>query len=329
MAKRIRRVKAEAFLNYGPRRSALARLLEESKGQARSDRRHAKYAARYLNQVAGHSSPVIDQLFRGAQGQLAAVNRSQMGSADHLGAQASTLKAILASEGAGAQGRMTVARANALSDVVADQGRRAQGLGYRLDQIRGERQERDAKILTQLTDLDAEEGAFVAKRLGELTDKSKDRRLDRRAQRERERHNRESEAVARDREERQREKDNEKPKRKLVTPQQQGAAKDSITEARHWADYLKGLDYTREEAKARLLEGRPSQTVDGKKLPAIPKTKALWASIALDLAWNGRISSRNARELRKRGYRVKKFGWDIGKPEQGGSGGANAGIQAG
>lgn len=83
------------------------------------------------------------------------------------------------------------------------------------------------------------------------------------------------------------------------TSLQHGTAQDRIKGAESWARQAKSTGkVTRQEAGQALLRG----------LASAPKTTQLFASIALDMAWDGHVSARNVEELHRRGYSVKQLG---------------------
>jgi hypothetical protein len=95
--------------------------------------------------------------------------------------------------------------------------------------------------------------------------------------------------------------------------------KDDISKALTYARDFKTDQRSRAEAAKLLVQGRTSQTVkttDPKtnvagsvKIPGVPATDQLTASVALDLAYDGHVSKKNQRELRRRGFKVKGLGY--------------------
>jgi hypothetical protein len=75
-----------------------------------------------------------------------------------------------------------------------------------------------------------------------------------------------------------------------------------------------------------LIAGRSEQTIedpeakgpDGKpvklKVPGVPKTKQLVASVALDLALDGHVSKHNVERLHKRGLSLRDLGFPTKAP---------------
>lgn len=104
---------------------------------------------------------------------------------------------------------------------------------------------------------------------------------------------------------------------KPATPSQQGGFQDEVGKAVQYAKQFRNDGRKRPDSASLLLKGRNSQTisrpVNGQvqkvTIPKVPSFDQLAASVALDLAYDGRVSNANVRKLRQRGYNVKGFGW--------------------
>lgn len=104
----------------------------------------------------------------------------------------------------------------------------------------------------------------------------------------------------------------------------QSSARSTISKAFAQAKRLKREGRARREAATFLTEGRPGQQVVDRKgnkvnIPGVPSFEELYASIALDLAYDGHISRRNVQELHRAGIKVRPLGYktpnDIPKPK--------------
>jgi hypothetical protein len=123
---------------------------------------------------------------------------------------------------------------------------------------------------------------------------------------------------------------------KLATPTQVTDARSSISQAHSLVDDLKASGMSRGDIRATLLQGGQVQTGskvvkqltgrmidnpngDGTKIPETrlvkvptntrePRVKAAWLDVALDLAFDGGVTSATAQQLHKAGYLVGRLG---------------------
>jgi hypothetical protein len=94
---------------------------------------------------------------------------------------------------------------------------------------------------------------------------------------------------------------------------QVGNARDSITSAQSYVNELKSSGNDRHTVANLLLQGGkvPTDQKDSKGKPVMrtyPKQRALWLSVALDLAYLGGISNGTADRLHRAGYSAKQLG---------------------
>lgn len=97
-----------------------------------------------------------------------------------------------------------------------------------------------------------------------------------------------------------------------------GSAKNSITSAQTLVQTIRKADpkMSPQQLGQLLINGQPGSTKKGQESMAIPKTKALWAKVAIELAFNnGIISAGTADRLHRAGYSVKLLGLDTGGPK--------------
>lgn len=101
---------------------------------------------------------------------------------------------------------------------------------------------------------------------------------------------------------------------KPVSTEAVNSASDTIQSTKSLVDQIRGSDgsLTRKQIGDLLLSGQKG----GKDALEIPKTKGIWATVALDLAFlDGRISAGTANRLHKQGYSVKSLGLSTAKPK--------------
>lgn len=105
-----------------------------------------------------------------------------------------------------------------------------------------------------------------------------------------------------------------KPKSPWLDKGGQSSARSSISKAFAQAKRLMTEGRTRAEAAQILTEGRPGQQVVDRKgnkvnIPGVPSYEELYASVALDLAFDKHLSQRNVQELHGQGIKVKPLGY--------------------
>lgn len=91
---------------------------------------------------------------------------------------------------------------------------------------------------------------------------------------------------------------------KPATPAARQRANSQIQYALTQARRMKSGKFSRSQAGQTLLTGRPGR--DGQ--PGINKVDQLWASVALDIAYDGHLSRNNQRKLQSLGYSVRDLG---------------------
>jgi hypothetical protein len=117
---------------------------------------------------------------------------------------------------------------------------------------------------------------------------------------------------------------------KPATPAQRNTANTQITRARNWAQQYHDQHRSRADARRVLINGsNASSSVDEKKYqdllgkgvkpvdarrratvtsPSIPSHDELYADVAVDIAYDGHVSRRNAQRLHSMGLSVKDLG---------------------
>lgn len=134
-----------------------------------------------------------------------------------------------------------------------------------------------------------------------------------------------------------------------ASPKDQGKAADTIGKALTYAKTMKQQKITRQQAGQILLAGQKSgggqpvydtKTGQRKLNPdgtqattggssAIPSFEELWASVALDLAYDGHISGRNVKKLHDRKIKINSLGYPTGSTKASGAAGYDKGSRPG
>jgi hypothetical protein len=200
------------------------------------------------------------------------------------------------------------------------------------------------KVQAREQGLAREQGAFSQARSGELVESSRGRSVTRRGQtltaegnaarrrtqnkntdaqlEETKRHNRRQEQI-------QVEKGKEKDKPKAASPEKAQQVKTQISRAVAQAERVRAEGKGRHDAAGLLVNGRDEMTIknaprDGKyggqdlragdplpvpiKIPGVKPAEEIYASVALDIAYDGHVSTRNMRLLQKMGLSVRELG---------------------
>lgn len=340
---RLKRLaRQEARLRYNPERRGLIGALGEAKATRRSEKRAARSTGRGLRATIRASRKPTEENYDRLDSALAKSDGTFDGGVMHadlqgLGGAAGSIVAAALAESASARQRASEARSNRMQDLDDQIIRAREGQVGAVRQANQAYRQNTAKILQQLAALDADEGLYSATALGRMRNERSGRRTNVRTQREaRDARFMEKYGVTyeqfksmtpKERRNAERAHNPDKSKdgkgkkpREWAPPATQGKAADTISLALAQAKRLKREKLDRAGAAQVLTEGR--EKIKGEKdgtefeIPEVPKFAGLWASIALDLAYDGHISARNARLLRKRGIRVRKLGYKFSKSYQ-------------
>lgn len=103
------------------------------------------------------------------------------------------------------------------------------------------------------------------------------------------------------------------PKSPWVNSSAQGKVADSIGQALHYAKQAKGQNLARHDASGLLVEGQKADAKTGAR--AVPAIDQLYASVALDIAYDGHISQANIKRLHARGVKVNALGYPTKAPK--------------
>ena len=304
MAGRRRRdiatAQAEARVRYDPTVRTLTALLQDAKDELQAGVKQANYGAKATARAVAAARPVMEKVYQDAgagQGEAKAVLDQDLRS---LSAAADPYKAASAREAAGASRRLHEAASQALAGLTERAVGAQAGRQYAVQKARSDYQASRAKIGDQLLGVQSDAGAYVAGRVGDISEKRAGRRVTTRGQ-DLSHADRVADREARERREREKGKEPKKPK--WATPQKQGEVQDLIKQAEAAAKRLKSTGLSREQVAQVLMMGDPEA--------GIPNfgNRQLLAQVGLDVAFSGHITPQNARELRKRRIRVKALGY--------------------
>jgi hypothetical protein len=311
-----RQARTEAKLRYGTTQDELTGILKDLKTDYRSGVKQARVGAKMVSQGAARALPALNAIYDKA---LTGTEPTQ----SFIQSQLSSLPA-----GSPFRTAVQVDAAGSISRLAEAKGMSAKELsGRRVDALAGGTREVESlrsqyasdreKTLGQLVSNAKQAGLYASSRYGELRGDAKKLAVTKRGQtlshkdrvRGQDLSHQDRAASIQAQKERAAAKAKEKNKPKLANPNQQGAMQDNIGAARDAANKLKSLGLSRSKARAIFADPQAAKEF-GVKIP-----KELERSVGLDLAFDGHISRKNVSELRKRGFRVKKFGLPFNDPK--------------
>lgn len=297
---------AESLLKYGPQNDALTQILSGLRSDYKGDIRQARAVGRVLSRSAKRAVPELEKAYRPA---LKASGAADEFIESEIAARPENdpFRVAAAVDIGGTRKALSHSLANAQKAMVARGTSARVGTTQRVAALQGQYRSDVAKVIDQLTSNRAQQGLYASTRFGDLRGEAKSRALTRRGQD----ITRRGQTLAhKDRvaDDKRADAEGTEPK-PWATPTQHGAAQDAITAALADAKKLKdAAGLSREQAKTVLLSGDSAS--------GIAKAKALYASIALDLAYGSGISARNQKELKKRRLRPKRLGFPLGKSQR-------------
>lgn len=333
-----RQVQAESKLRYGPQEREAREALREVGQRFKSDVRIARSTARGTKRTLKAMQPQVER----AIGQAAAT--AAQGPTPGVSAALGNLGGAAARDAEGVKRRLAETLAMTTAEF-AQRGVDAQA--GKVSSIRNAQAVRDdeaGKIRRAYRGILSDRGTFAQQRAGELQESARERaaanrrnRADNRTSR---RNNREDLSQSERNSMRSAgiDPDTGKPipggkadpkankKKNAATNAQRADAQSAISLARTQAQRLKGTEgRARGEAAKALVEGRDDMTIkvdkDGRplaqpvKVPGVAKVDQLWASVALDIEYDGVISRKNLRRLRSLGYTTRGLGVRKFKPK--------------
>jgi hypothetical protein len=317
--RRARQVRAEARLRFGPQRRQLRAAMRDVNEAFVTDVDVANETARGSKRAARAAKPQITKAIGDAQRTVS------QGPTPGVSAALGNLGPAAARDHEGAKRRLAETLAMATTEldqrVVDAEG----GRSGAILQAASTRTAEKRRLRDQLRGLAGDAGTFAAARSGELGQEAADRRIRRRGQDVTRQNNRDSTAQAERNSKRSAgiDPDTGKPikggkldpkanKPKATAPQKQDA-QSAVSLARAQIQRLRSKEnLDRGRLGPLLVEGRDDMTLKvdkaGKplpqpvKVPGVKKVDQLWASVALDVEFDGKISQANMRRLRKLGY---------------------------
>lgn len=333
-------VGAESTLKFGPEESSLQAALRDAESGYSTEVAAARGTRRSIEEAAKTSKPKFAKNTATSLETVKSVKSTLAADLAKLPA-AGALAGASSRDAAGTERRLAEALTANQSETDARARDAASGEAYAVSNARNRLGDNKEKIAQRQSDMAKEKGAFSQARSGELAEAAADRRVTTRGQDktadtaaanrrtsnanadatrdETARHNRETEKNAAD----------AKNGRKPASPKDTEKAKTAISRALEQANRVKGevsgADKTagvtardRAESAKILVNGREGQTIENDKdgnalanpvkIPGVKATEELYASVALDLAYDGHLSTKNMKALQKLGLSVRDLG---------------------
>jgi hypothetical protein len=323
-----RQVRDESRLRFGGQKREIRAAARQVDDTYRGDVRTAKQGARGAKRAARSALPVASK----ALGE--ALARVDAGPTPGVSAALGNLGPAATRDANGTRRRLAETLAATQTELAQRIVDAEAGKTSAIRQARSVRAAELKSLSGKMLGVASDAGAFRSGRLGELVDDARDRRVTKRGQdktlqgsRERtraqdQRHEESLEETSRHNREMEKNAAKNGKGKGRATPTQVGRAESQIALAKTQAARLKSSGRSREEIAQLLITGRESSTIDdpdtGEKLkvPAVKKVDQRWASVALDLVFDGEVSQKNRRIMRGRGYRPKRMGYPVAKSKR-------------
>jgi hypothetical protein len=337
-------VSAETQVKYGPQESALALLLSQAAGQRDQSVAVARSTRRGLTAASQAAAPQVAKIYQDALGALQAAQGGLPVATAGTDGPAGSIVAASQRDFADERAKLAGEQSMAAQDLVNRQLGAAAGEAGSVRAANDQFNSDVAKVKQQYLDLKGQEGAYGSSRLSELlqaaSQAAHDLHIHEMSNAQSERDSLRSAGIDPDTGQpipngpldpnspRYTRRGRGSGRRlpggaKLLTPLQHGALKDAVASTVSVVQGLKSAGYTRAEIAQSLAQGEPASTIKagtvdpetGQKaptdlhVPGVPKTKALVASVALDLAFDRHLSRASQQELHRRGYSVKRLGF--------------------
>lgn len=325
----LRTAKLLSRLRFGPELGALAQLFADARSQRDLSINNAKGGAASLMATLEQTRPDVENIYsRAGADRSAGFGEASAATAGlPSGGVVDAIKAGMAREAAGAGARATEARTRDLTEIDKRKGAAQQGAIYDTSQAQKRYGSDAAKLADRLRGIAGEQGAFVETQLTDLTDKQRDRAIQRfsaqtsrmsaktsaQSAEESARHNRAQEGTSGKTAE-ETARHNRAMERKArkgkggsggLTHLQRGTAWDEIKQAASWARKLKGDGWRQGDIYDALREGRDLEDENKNKIK-IPKLGHDYVNAGLDLAYKGHLTKPNKRVLHERGLSIPK-----------------------
>lgn len=310
-------VRAESRLRYDPEAETVREAKRDVRAQTQGDIRAARSSARDIRRSARAARPQAAKSFSEA------LRRVTQGPTPGVGAALGNLGAAAARDSEGARRRLAETQAGLETELTEREQDASAGAASASRAARENQRSEMGKLSTRLQSIARQRGLFAQQRSGELVDEERGRRVTRRGQNLTLKGKRESTAAQNERDaanrksretiaaEKLKAAGKDKKKRPRATSDQIITAQSQLDIARRQAKRLKGANRSRGETADLLIRGRSNlKDENGEVVPntSVQSVKQMWASIALDLEYDGRVSQANRRRLRARGYRLGDFG---------------------
>lgn len=301
----------DASLRYAPQRRQLTDQQQAVADQFAQAARAETASSRGIGAAIDEVKPKVAGYIGTAQGVSDAASQDLQ---TYL--NGNVLQGAAARDSAGTRRRLAETLANTTTELDQRKIDAAAGAKYTIGSLRASAGKQLEKIGGQLTDLASDEGTYASTQADKLRQAAAGRAVQRRGQdlshADRQASLRERQA-ARDQRAREKAQEDDPNAFKPATPVKRHEVASKIAAAKSIAESMKSRQPRSQVAKW-LVDGRPAQTVEDPKtgakgkLPGIPKTDELYASVALDLAYDGHVSDRNRKLLNDLGISVKQLG---------------------
>lgn len=327
---------AQALVRYGPQMQVLEEARRTANSNYRSAIEQAKAGEIGVRQAIDDVTPQVRDIYEtaglGALGAQSLMSKDLAG----LGSVADSIKAGASLEAGATANRLRAAQAQALTGLADRRVQAASGAAVARRQAQAKLVDDLAKILGQAQSLEGQKGAFITATAGDLRnaylERAKDKSIASAGNAQSERNSLRSAGI---------DPDTGKPipggkldpkakKGPKVTPTGQkvvsggahGKFQDQLGQVSRIVQDEVSSGASRAQIASDLVKGVPSVTIKkgtvdpgtGEKaktdikVPAIPQTDELLASVALDLMFDGHVSQRNVKKLWERGFSVRQLG---------------------
>jgi hypothetical protein len=329
----IDQASAETRVKYGPELSALAQLLQNAETDYSASRSAAAGSAAGIQRAVQQAVPFVQNAYQQAGGVQSTANTLLSQDLQGLGPVAGGYKAAAATEAGAAQSRLAGAGAAATADLGSRYARATDTANYMRQKALADLSATKGQIGNRLQALAQEEGSFTQGRVAGLQNDSS--KLQAQADRLKAQQGFTAQQNALNRDVTKRGQDlshsdrrTSAAKGKWAPQAKQGEAQSQVASALNFAKQFAG-HLSRQQAAQYLLSGQKSQPVyDTVKTPKgtkqvrrlnpdgtpvqgreVPSFDPLWASIALDVAYDGGISHYNVGRLIDRGIKPGSIGF--------------------
>jgi hypothetical protein len=338
-------VSAESTLKFGPEADSLAAALADAEKSYGSDVAVAQGTRAAIQTASQRAKPEFRKDYGAALGTVDQTKATLSADLARLPG-AGALAGAPARDAAGTRRRLAEALAANEAEMTSRSADAVSGERFAIAAAGARRADTREKVQARAQGLAREQGAFSQARSGELVESARGRSVTRRGQtltaegnaarrrtqnkntdaqlEETKRHNRRQEQI-------QVEKGKEKGKPKAATPEKTQKVKTQISRAVAQAERMRAVGRGRHDAAGLLVNGLPGQQIkeapkdgfkfggqtynagdplpnNGVKIPDVKPTEELYASVALDIAYDGHVSTRNMRLLQKMGLSVRELG---------------------